>query len=320
MKDLESGGQSSPPILKSFEPKDAGEQNGRSEKDPVQILPEDIEDEVKYWKSSIVGYVAGENPPLHVLEGFVKRIWKADVDEVGMISHSLFIIRFHTEELKDAAINGGFIFFDKKSFIMQVWNEIDNFRKKNIDVVPTWIQLKGLEIKYWGQKSLYKIVEQVGKPIQMDEFTRHRSKLLYPRVLIEVSFNQKFPQNISFMDEFGLEVLLEVHYEWKPILCNNCSGMGHKLEECRHNKQQKQEWRPKKQVVVDEEGFQAVLKGKKVVVQEVSQPSLKNSYDVLVGGKGDDEDPECTDMINKQDDGYELDNIVRVGEPSGSNG
>lgn len=126
--------------------------------DPVRITEDDIEEEVSYWKPSIVGYVAGANPPLHVLEGFVRRIWKQDKDEVGMIAHGIFLIRFVNEETRDSAMNGGFIFFDKKPFVMQLWNVVDNFAQTKFDLVPTWIQLKGLEIKYWGQRSLFKIV------------------------------------------------------------------------------------------------------------------------------------------------------------------
>ena len=80
-------------------------------KEPVRITEDDIEDEVNFWKPSIVGYVAGANPPMHVLEGFVRRIWKEEVDKVGMIAHGVFLIKFISEEVRDRAINGGFIFF-----------------------------------------------------------------------------------------------------------------------------------------------------------------------------------------------------------------
>ena len=102
--------------------------------------------------TSIVGYVAGANPPLHVLEGFVRRLRKDDVSKVSMISHEIFLIRFQNVEMRNRVINGGFMFFDKKPFIMKPWNSVENFAKKKIDIVPTWIQLKGLEIKYWGIK------------------------------------------------------------------------------------------------------------------------------------------------------------------------
>ena len=43
---------------------------------PVKITFDDIANEVKFWKSSVVRFVLGANPPLHVIEGFVRRIWQ----------------------------------------------------------------------------------------------------------------------------------------------------------------------------------------------------------------------------------------------------
>lgn len=141
-------------------PKKMGTNSWRA-REPVRITVDDIEDEVNFWKPSLVGYVAGANPPLFVFEGFVRRVWKENVDKVGMISHGVFIVQFKNEEIRDGVLHDGFIFFDKNPFIMQAWNSVDNFTKKKLDVVPTWIQIRGLELKYWGQKSLFKIVEQI---------------------------------------------------------------------------------------------------------------------------------------------------------------
>lgn len=43
---------------------------------PIRIDLEDIEDEINYWSSSIICYVVGANPPSHVMEGFLRRIWR----------------------------------------------------------------------------------------------------------------------------------------------------------------------------------------------------------------------------------------------------
>ncbi|KAF4402302.1 hypothetical protein G4B88_003223 [Cannabis sativa] len=94
---------------------------------------------------------------------------------------------------------------------------------------------------------------------------KNRDRLQYPRILIQVSLAQNFPEKIEFIDEFNHEVELEVKYEWIPLVCYNCSGIGHSTKDCRRKEekqeQSKQVWVPKKKHLdkepqVDEEGFQ----------------------------------------------------------------
>uniref|UniRef100_A0A803QAN9 CCHC-type domain-containing protein n=1 Tax=Cannabis sativa TaxID=3483 RepID=A0A803QAN9_CANSA len=214
----------------------------------VKITLDDIEEEVNFWQPSIVCYVLGSNPPLHILEGFAKRLWKDQVD-------------------KDADTN---------------------FKKEDVKIIPIWIQLEGLELKYWGQKSLFKIVGQIGKPVMVDSVTRERDRLNYPRILVEVLMNQNFPNLLEFEDEYGSNTTVGVKYEWKPDLCTNCSGMGHLAAECKKRNGSKQEWvikedKRKEKIMVDEEGYQAVSKGKKVQEQKsvLKAPSTSNGFQVL---------------------------------------
>ena len=97
-QDVACGKRIAMPILKLSEEADGTVQRNSDEKEEVRITKDDIEDKVNFLKPSIVGYVAGANPPVHVLEGFVRRIWKEVVDRVGMIAHGIFLIRFTSEE------------------------------------------------------------------------------------------------------------------------------------------------------------------------------------------------------------------------------
>ena len=38
----------------------------------IKISFDDIEDEIRYWESAVVCYVIGANPPLHVIDGYMK--------------------------------------------------------------------------------------------------------------------------------------------------------------------------------------------------------------------------------------------------------
>uniref|UniRef100_A0A803PRM4 DUF4283 domain-containing protein n=1 Tax=Cannabis sativa TaxID=3483 RepID=A0A803PRM4_CANSA len=215
---------------------------------PPILRSEDIEDEVHYWSSSIVCYVLGYNPPLSVIDGFIRRVWKGKVDKVGSLSYGVFLVQFDTVEIRDEILNGGYVFFNNRPVVMKAWDPKVNFKKEDIRSVPIWIQLPDLELNYWGEKSLFKIVGQLGTPLQVDAMTKERNKLSYPRVLIEVAIQQEFPDRILFEDEHGDK----------------------EVESAMNN------------VAVDKDGFQQVNKGGKtrenVVVAETQ---LDNSYNAL---------------------------------------
>lgn len=285
----------------------------------VKITPHEIVDEVHYWIPLIVGYVAGANPHVSVFEGFARRIWKDDIDKIGMIAHGVFIIKFKNVEMRDKALDGGFIFFDRKPFIMKAWNATEIFNKKSIDNVPTWVQILGLELKYTGGNSMYKILEQIGKPLQMDLSTQRRDKLMYPRVLIKVRLRQEFPDHIWFLNELDQEVMLGIKYERLLKICKHCNGIGHDTEECRNNKQTTKVWNPKqkqetKKPTVDEEGFQAVNNGKKVQLAHREEVvNVKNGFLVLQHHEQQSEEK------NTEQHGEEK-KTGREGEPSDANG
>ncbi|XP_062119139.1 uncharacterized protein LOC133832874 [Humulus lupulus] len=233
-------------------------------------------EEINNWQSSIVCYLVGSNPPVSVLDGFVRRLWKDNVDKVGLLSHGFLVVVICS--------------LGKKPLVMKPWNSVDDFSKEDITSVPTWIQLGCLDIKYWGEHSLFKIVGQIGKPIQGYNITKLRDRLCYPRILIEVSLDQNFPTRIRFMNEFDQEIELQVEYEWVPIVCQHCFGFGHETQLCRKKQQVKQELVPKKSVAeqvsvlstVDEVGFQKVIKGTKRQESMAIPTSVTNQYSMLV--------------------------------------
>ena len=86
----------------------------------IKINFEDIEDEIRYWESAVVCYVIGVNPPLHVIDRYVKRIWKdIDVEKVGMVRKGVFIVRLNDKVASDKACEMSGILFDRKPFIVK---------------------------------------------------------------------------------------------------------------------------------------------------------------------------------------------------------
>lgn len=66
---------------------------------PTKINYFDIEDELKYWESFVICYVLGANPPIHVIEGFVKRIWKLEeIDKIGSVAKGIYLVHMKSLE------------------------------------------------------------------------------------------------------------------------------------------------------------------------------------------------------------------------------
>uniref|UniRef100_A0A803PE41 DUF4283 domain-containing protein n=1 Tax=Cannabis sativa TaxID=3483 RepID=A0A803PE41_CANSA len=232
---IAKGISSIPPILRSGSVKrnlDSSFLNSISSS-KVKITEDDIKEDADFWNSSILCYVLGANPPLSILEGFVRRMWSDKVERVVLLSYGIFLIQFHSIEERDEILKGGYIFFNRRPVVMKPWDSKVNFKKEDVKVVPIWVHLDDLDLKYWGEKSLFKIIGQVGKPIMVDDATKNRYKLSFLIILIEVSIQQELPNTIEFEDENGFNTTVATSYEWKPLLCGHCAGLGHAIGDCR---------------------------------------------------------------------------------------
>ncbi|XP_074297720.1 uncharacterized protein LOC141628480 [Silene latifolia] len=121
--------------------------------------------------------------------------------------------------------------------------------KEAVDVVPIWIRFYGLPLKFWGN-ALMKIA--AGGEADGCDNTLLKTFLGYARIMVEVKIGTDLPDVIQFADELDNNHRQIVHYEWKPILCTDCQGLGHLARDCRKAKTTKvsrpaqQVWRPKK--------------------------------------------------------------------------
>ena len=133
------------------------EGNTPSNPKTVKIDYSDIEDEVKYWESAVVCFVVGVNLPLHVIDGFVSRIWKdLEVDTIGMIDKEVFLVRLKSTGVRDKAYETNGVLFDNKPFVIKLWTPEMPTDKSSIATMPIWIKLPKLKVEYWGKTSLKK--------------------------------------------------------------------------------------------------------------------------------------------------------------------
>lgn len=201
---------------------------------PIQIDYEDVADENVFWESAVICYVMGANPPLHVIDGFVRRIWNAEsIDKIGLVGKGVFLVRMKTIEAMIAACGSSGMLFDKKPFIVKPWTKNASFEKETLNSIPIWVCFPGLGKHYWGERCLRKIAEMLGSVVQIDSATLNKDRLLFARVLIEMKLDGGFPETLAFTNEDNELVTFPVTYDWKPIVCDKCKQISHTREQCK---------------------------------------------------------------------------------------
>lgn len=166
------------------------------------------------WESTVVCFVVGSNPPLHVIDGFVRRIWKdLDIDTVGMVDKGVYIIRMKSLESRDKKNESNGVLFDNKPFVIKPWTPEMSLDKNSLSSMPVSIQLPKLKVEYRSECSLRKIAGIVGSVIKLDSATRQKAKMKLARVLVEIKINDGFPEEKHFTNVNDELVTQQVVYE-----------------------------------------------------------------------------------------------------------
>ncbi|CAI9118947.1 OLC1v1020581C1 [Oldenlandia corymbosa var. corymbosa] len=148
-----------------------------------------------------------------------------------------------------------------------------------MDKVPVWIQLHGLELKYWNLNSLGNVASTIGCPIKADEHTVKKIRVQYARLLVEMELSDSVPDKIAFEDETSNVRVQKVVYEWLPSICKCYKGFGHLIENC-----QKKVTSVEKKVPVSVSEWRQVKKDKGGALLGDSELVLQDKADVKPAG------------------------------------
>lgn len=212
------------------------------------IEARDMESEVAFWESSIACYVLGENPPITVMEGFIRRIWgNHGIERVVAKGEGVFIVRFESTIERDEVLAKRVYFFDKKPMVMKPWRLGEEVNKGEVVEIPIWVQFPKPDLRFWGSKGLSKVASILGKPLKADKFMKEKKLVNYARVLIDIDITKEIPETVTIVDDLGEIIKQKVELEWQPIKCSKCSMFGHKDSDCR--KGVRRVWMRKEQVI-----------------------------------------------------------------------
>lgn len=73
----------------------------------------------------------------------------------------------------------------------------------------------------------------MGKVLKVDNATLTKSRMMYARVLVDMTVADGFSEELFFSNEHEQLISQCVQYDWIPTWCNKCAQFGHVVENCR---------------------------------------------------------------------------------------
>lgn len=125
--------------------------------------------------------------------------------------------------------------------------------KTTLTSMPIWVKLPSLGLEYWSDSTLKKIASTLGPVLWIDNATSKHERMMYARVLIEMSIYDEFPNEIYFINEHDELVSQRATYDWKPVICWKCKEVGHLEGNCRSGEHRKRASKPKPKPLMEEE-------------------------------------------------------------------
>ena len=168
----------------------------------AKITCEDVEPEITYWLTSVICSVLGANPPLEVIEGYFRKIWKSlDIDKINLVRNGLFLVRLNNLDDHKLVVQKGAYYFDRKPLLVKPWNPEFDLQTESLTSLPIWVHLHDLDLKYWGMDSLRNIGSTLGIPLKTDKYTMEKRVLKYARRLIDIQVDASFPDHVHFVND-----------------------------------------------------------------------------------------------------------------------
>lgn len=210
---------------------------------------DEMQSEIEYWSTTLVGNFYGAKPNLKSVESYVTRNWNSvQKPEVLYYKKGWYFFKFANEEDKLKIFRGGPWSWGNSVLILKEWAPNFDVSLNTMTHLPIWVLFPGLDPSFWNFKHLSKLASGLGKPLHADTYTTNKAKLEFARVLVEIDISLDLQYSLIVSTPFGPKEV-EVYYEWIPPFCTSCKIIGHDVSKCKKHKPQKHntsnKWTPK---------------------------------------------------------------------------
>ena len=200
-------------------------------------IPDEIfEDPNPLWKSFVVGYFIGDAPHVGSIHATVNRIWSSPRNgskiDVQFIEKKMVLFRIENPQMRARVIQRKYWHVADVPLVVHEWSPETAMNPPDLSAMPMWVDLKGVPNSLFSHKGLKCLARAAGTFVKLHPNTEKCTRLDVARILVEVDLNKPLVERISYSDNVGALVVLEVSYPWLPPKCEVCRKWGHKGSEC----------------------------------------------------------------------------------------
>ncbi|KAF6171247.1 hypothetical protein GIB67_036915 [Kingdonia uniflora] len=114
----------------------------KEEEDEINV--EVIEEGIKHWKNTIVGYFVGTYVSFYAVRDKIKEIWDIKGSLVISRKDSVFFFIFGDHRERDKVLQGGPWHVGDRYLKIQKWSPFASIEDEKIEKIPIWVKLMNL--------------------------------------------------------------------------------------------------------------------------------------------------------------------------------
>ncbi|WZZ57515.1 hypothetical protein YC2023_057622 [Brassica napus] len=202
----------------------------------MTIPAEIFDDPNPLWKSFVVGYFIGDAPHVGSIHATVNRIWSTprNVSKIGVqfIEKKTVLFRIENPQMRNRVIQRKYWHVADVPLVVHEWSSETAMNPPDLSALPMWVDLKGVPNSLFSHKGLKCLARAVGNFVKLHPSTEKCTRLDVARILAKVDFNKPLVEKISYVDNVGASVEIEVCYLWLPPKCDVCRKWGPKGFDC----------------------------------------------------------------------------------------
>eukprot|EP00253_Pinus_taeda_P006747 PITA_06747 len=187
----------------------------------------------------------GFRPKLEALRQWIYSIWTEKCD-IHLCSKGFFVVKFHTLNDKEYALNEEPWFWGNAGLFMTSWFPGFDLNNMVVSKIHVWVKLYNLPLHFWHIKVLAGIGNALGKFLKVDSERFSKEMYTFSRICVEVDLSQGLPYHTLLLHN-EKQWAQPLDYENTAFRCCICHQTGHLQSACPQKKKDRKRRQPPKQ-------------------------------------------------------------------------